>query len=151
MSKKNLARLRRARQTRLKIREVAEARLTVHRTNAHIYAPITSAAGDKVLYVVAQHLARHIREVDFVARFGGEEFAMLLLGTRPDDALKVCNGLRERIAQLNFHYRHKPIPVTLSCGIASFDGDDTPETVFERADLAMYRAKREGRNLCVLG
>ena len=49
MSKKNLSRLRRARQTRLKIREVGAARLTVHRTNAHIYAQITSPAGDKVL------------------------------------------------------------------------------------------------------
>jgi large subunit ribosomal protein L18 len=49
MSKKNLARLRRARQTRLKIREVGAARLTVHRTNTHIYAQITSPSGDKVL------------------------------------------------------------------------------------------------------
>jgi large subunit ribosomal protein L18 len=49
MSKKNLARLRRARQTRLKIREVGAARLTVHRTNAHIYAQVTSPFGDKVL------------------------------------------------------------------------------------------------------
>jgi diguanylate cyclase len=109
------------------------------------------AAGDKVLYVVAQHLARQIREVDFVARYGGEEFAMLLIGTRPEDALRVCNGLRERIARLNFHFRQKPIPVTVSCGIASFEGEDTPESVFERADLAMYRAKHEGRNACVLG
>ena len=49
MSAKNLARLRRARQTRIRILETAEARLTVHRTNAHIYAQITSPAGDKVL------------------------------------------------------------------------------------------------------
>ena len=49
MSEKNLSRLRRARQTRLRIREVGTVRLTVHRTNAHIYAQITSAAGDKVL------------------------------------------------------------------------------------------------------
>jgi large subunit ribosomal protein L18 len=49
MSRKNLARLRRARQTRLKIREVGAARLTVHRTNTHIYAQITSPSGDKVL------------------------------------------------------------------------------------------------------
>ena len=49
MSEKNLSRLRRARQTRLKIREVGAVRLTVHRTNAHIYAQITSPAGDKVL------------------------------------------------------------------------------------------------------
>jgi large subunit ribosomal protein L18 len=49
MSDKNLSRLRRARQTRLKIREVGAVRLTVHRTNGHIYAQITSPAGDKVL------------------------------------------------------------------------------------------------------
>jgi large subunit ribosomal protein L18 len=49
MSAKNLSRLRRARQTRLRIREVGTVRLTVHRTNAHIYAQITSPAGDKVL------------------------------------------------------------------------------------------------------
>jgi large subunit ribosomal protein L18 len=49
MSDKNLSRLRRARQTRLRIREVGAVRLTVHRTNAHIYAQITSPAGDKVL------------------------------------------------------------------------------------------------------
>ena len=49
MSEKNLARLRRARQTRLKIREVGAVRLTVHRTNSHIYAQITSAQGDKVI------------------------------------------------------------------------------------------------------
>jgi diguanylate cyclase len=109
------------------------------------------AAGDKVLYVVAQHLARQVREIDFVARYGGEEFAMLLIGTRPDDALRVCNGLRERIAKLNFHFRQKPIPVTVSCGISGFDGEDTIESVFERADMAMYRAKREGRNACLVG
>ena len=49
MSPKDIARVRRARQTRLKIREVGAVRLTVHRTNAHIYAQITTAAGDKVL------------------------------------------------------------------------------------------------------
>jgi large subunit ribosomal protein L18 len=49
MNKKDIARVRRARQTRLKIREVAEVRLTVHRTNTHIYAQITTASGDKVL------------------------------------------------------------------------------------------------------
>jgi len=49
MSAKNIARLRRAKQTRLRIREIGAVRLTVHRTNGHIYAQITSAAGDKVL------------------------------------------------------------------------------------------------------
>ncbi len=60
MSKKNLARLRRARQTRLKIAEVGAARLTVHRTNAHIYAQITSPSGDKVL-ATASSLEKDLR------------------------------------------------------------------------------------------
>ncbi len=109
------------------------------------------AAGDKVLHVVAQYLAKQIREVDFVARYGGEEFAMLLIGAAPEDAMRVCEHMRERIAKLNFHFRQKPIPVTVSCGIASFAGGDSAESVFERADGAMYRAKREGRNLCIMG
>jgi diguanylate cyclase len=109
------------------------------------------SAGDKVLYVVAQHLARGVREIDFVSRYGGEEFTMLLLGTRPEDAVRVCEALRERVAKLNFHFRQKPIMVTLSCGIATFGEDDTPESVLERADLAMYEAKRNGRNACRVG
>jgi|SRR3954462_2596245 large subunit ribosomal protein L18 len=60
MSDKNIARLRRARQTRLKIREVGAARLTVHRSNAHIYAQITSPAGDKVV-VSASSLEKDLR------------------------------------------------------------------------------------------
>jgi large subunit ribosomal protein L18 len=60
MSDKNLARLRRARQTRLKIREIGAVRLTVHRTNAHIYAQITSPAGDKVL-AAASSLEKDVR------------------------------------------------------------------------------------------
>jgi len=60
MSEKNLARLRRARQTRLKIRDVGAVRLTVHRSNAHIYAQITSAAGDKIL-ATASTLEKDLR------------------------------------------------------------------------------------------
>ena len=60
MSAKNLSRLRRARQTRLKIREVGAARLTVHRTNAHIYAQITSPAGDRV-FATASSLDKDLR------------------------------------------------------------------------------------------
>ena len=60
MSKKNLSRLRRARQTRIRIRDNAAVRLTVHRTNAHIYAQITSPAGDKVL-ATASSVEKEVR------------------------------------------------------------------------------------------
>jgi large subunit ribosomal protein L18 len=78
MSVKNLARLRRARQTRLKIREVASARLTVHRTNAHIYAQITSPAGDKVL-ATASTLEKDLRAQ---LKHGGNRKAAELIGAR---------------------------------------------------------------------
>ena len=78
MSKKNLARLRRARQTRLKIREVGAARLTVHRTNAHIYAQLTSPAGDKVL-ATASTLEKDVRGQ---LKSGGNRKAAELVGSR---------------------------------------------------------------------
>ena len=76
MSEKNLARLRRARQTRLRIREVGAARLTVHRSNAHIYAQITSAGGDKVL-VTASTLDKDLRGQ---LKSGGNRKAAELVG-----------------------------------------------------------------------
>ena len=78
MSEKNLARLRRARQTRLKIREVGAVRLTVHRSNSHIYAQITSPAGDKVL-VTASTLEKDVRGQ---VKAGGNRKAAELVGSR---------------------------------------------------------------------
>ena len=78
MSEKNLARLRRARQTRHKIREVGAVRLTVHRTNAHIYAQITSAAGDKVL-ASASTIEKDLRSQ---IKHGGNAKAAELVGKR---------------------------------------------------------------------
>ena len=78
MSEKNIARLRRARQTRLKIREVGAVRLTVHLTNGHIYAQITSPAGDKVL-VSASSLEKELRSQ---IKNGGNRKAAELIGQR---------------------------------------------------------------------
>jgi len=78
MSDKNIARLRRARQTRLKIREIGTARLTVHRTNGHIYALITSAAGDKVL-ATASTLEKDVRGQ---LKNGGNRKAAEIVGSR---------------------------------------------------------------------
>jgi large subunit ribosomal protein L18 len=78
MSEKNLSRLRRARQTRLRIREVGTVRLTVHRTNAHIYAQITSAAGDKVL-ATASSVDKELRGQ---LKNGGNRKAAEAVGTR---------------------------------------------------------------------
>jgi large subunit ribosomal protein L18 len=78
MSAKNLARVRRARQTRLRIREVGTVRLTVHRTNTHIYAQITSPAGDKVL-AAASTVEKEVRSQ---LKHGGNRKAAELVGQR---------------------------------------------------------------------
>jgi diguanylate cyclase len=106
------------------------------------------SAGDKVLRVIAQHLAQHVRGTDFVARYGGEEFVMILSGTEAAQASATADKIRAGIEKLGFHFHNKPVAVTASCGITTFRGDDTPETIFDRADRALYRAKDGGRNCC---
>jgi diguanylate cyclase len=108
-------------------------------------------AGDKVLRVIGQHLARHIRDTDFVGRYGGEEFVMLLVGTGAEEARVVADKIRIELAQLGFHFHDAPVAVTASCGITEFSGVDTPDTIFDRADRALYKAKQAGRNCCVVG
>ncbi len=108
-------------------------------------------AGDKVLKTVAQLLNKRIRQTDFLARFGGEEFVMLLPGTKEEETLRLVNELREQVAQCGFHFQGEAVPITMSCGVSSFKKeDDTLSAVFERADQALYRAKENGRNQCVV-
>jgi len=107
-------------------------------------------AGDKVLRVVAKILLRGIRETDFVARYGGEEFVVLMPETDIERALMVMEKLRQTIEKSPFNFRGEPVSVTMSFGISCFGPQDQPDSVFERADKALYRAKGEGRNRCVV-
>lgn len=106
-------------------------------------------AGDRVLQEVAKCFAARIRATDVLARFGGEEFVMLLVGTQMAEATKVANELRESVHGLRFHFRDTPVKVTTSCGMTELRDGDTAETVFDRADAALYKAKDGGRNMCV--
>lgn len=103
-------------------------------------------AGDKVLATIARQIEGQIRECDILCRYGGEEFVLLLPETAVDDAMGLLEKLRIYIAECNFHYQQTPVPVTMSCGVAEFHKDDNIEEVFDRADQAMYLAKRSGRN-----
>lgn len=107
-------------------------------------------AGDKVIRTVAQVLHKRVRETDFAARYGGEEFVMLLSGAAGHEALAVAEGIRQEIQALGFHFRGDRVPITISAGIATFAEGDTPESVFDSADRALYEAKNSGRNRCVL-
>lgn len=105
-------------------------------------------AGDRTLTLVAQLILNNCRETDFVARFGGEEFVMLLPNTHSEQALEVAETIRTIIANSGFNHNGESIKLTISCGISEFSEGDEYGTVFERADEALYQSKEQGRNKC---
>lgn len=107
------------------------------------------AAGDKVLKAIAKVLSSSIRETDFIARFGGEEFVVLMPETSIDAAESVANKLRQTIESCEFHFKDQRVVITASCGIAEIKHNESEEQLFERADSALYQAKETGRNKCV--
>jgi diguanylate cyclase len=106
-------------------------------------------AGDRVLQSVAGCFTAALRSTDFVARIGGEEFAVLLSGLELAEAVGVANQVRTAVEGLRFHFRGTPVRVTVSCGITELHPDDVLEAAFDRVDAALYRAKHGGKNLCV--
>lgn len=102
--------------------------------------------GDLTLKKIAGLLKERLRTNDFIARYGGEEFTVILNHTTLEDALKVGEDVREFIHNASFSYKQQKIPVTISIGISFFVADDDSNTVFERADAALYFAKESGRN-----
>jgi diguanylate cyclase len=106
------------------------------------------SAGDNVLKILGNLLHKHTRKSDFIARFGGEEFMLLLPETDIQTAFEVAEKLRQRIADAKFLYRGQPVPVTMSCGLAECVVGDTQESIYRRADAALYEAKQAGRNCC---
>lgn len=110
-------------------------------------------AGDEVLHEVAALLQRCTRTVDFVARYGGEEFVVVLPETTSTGAMAFAERVRERIERHSFLGTDRGgAKLTTSIGVATFPspGVDTVETLFAKADEALYRAKEQGRNrVCV--
>ncbi|PCK01274.1 MAG: GGDEF domain-containing protein [Alteromonadaceae bacterium] len=107
-------------------------------------------AGDKVLRLIAKLVAKRLRKVDFAARYGGEEFVILMPETKPEQAFGVLDKIRAIIGKTPFRFKDDPVQITLSFGLAQFAKGDSVESVFERADKALYKAKNSGRNRCVI-
>src|ERR1700728_677461 len=109
-------------------------------------------AGDEVLRDFALRIKRSIRGIDLACRYGGEEFVLVMPETHMAVAAMVAERLRRRIAAEPFAIQQgsRVVPVTISIGIAALRGkDDTAASVLKRADQALYRAKRDGRNRVV--
>ena len=106
-------------------------------------------AGDIVLRTVAGKCISKIRSSDFFCRYGGEEFALILPESNLSAAITVAESLRESIERCSFQYGDKTVPITISCGLAEFKGKDNLDSIFKRADKALYKAKDSGRNCCI--
>jgi diguanylate cyclase len=103
-------------------------------------------AGDKVLKIIANVLRKRLRPNDFIARFGGEEFVLLMPDSSLSDALAVGEVLRAAIAACPFHFKGEPVTITVSMGVAQLQPSERSELALKRADEALYRAKAAGRN-----
>ena len=106
-------------------------------------------AGDAVLKGIAEVFRAQLRHYDIPARFGGEEFSILLPETPPEQALEIAERIRRAVAQRTFDVdtSSEPIRATVSIGVAGYpkNGTDANELIHQ-ADLAVYRAKLQGRN-----
>jgi len=107
-------------------------------------------AGDKALSLLARVMKSNVRDNDFLARHGGEEFVLILPETDLYAAFSVGEKLRKAVFATPFHHRGKRVPLSMSEGITMTREGDDPDKVFERADAAMYDAKQQGRNRCVI-
>ena len=112
----------------------------------HINDKYGHRAGDKALRIIANQLLKTTRETDLIARYGGDEFVLLLPETTDTGAMRIAEKLLDAIESCAFHFREKKVTITISCGISEFREGDSPADAFERADQALYKSKHEGRN-----
>ncbi len=107
-------------------------------------------AGDQLLRHFAQRCLTASRATDLVGRYGGEEFVLLLSETNLEAARLIGERLRQFIMNTPFETDAGEISITSSIGIAEAGKQDTLETLIERADTALYKAKKLGRNQVVI-
>lgn len=108
-------------------------------------------AGDEALKALANHVRRSLRPVDAVARFGGEEFVVLLPGTPVEEAQQVLTRLQRQLSASLFMHENKEVFVTFSAGVTAYRSGEGLEEALERADEALYEAKRSGKNRTCVG
>lgn len=115
----------------------------INDTHGHI-------AGDLILKDLADVLREITRTYDVIGRFGGEEFIVMMLETNKTDSVQAAERIRKAVEEHSFIYEKIEIPVTISIGVAQWEGEKTPSELIEKADKKLYEAKNSGRNrICV--
>jgi len=105
--------------------------------------------GDQVLIALAQSVETRVRRVDFFARIGGEEFALVLSNTDISTAQPLLNDIRLKLAAILFS-EHPEYKLSVSFGCAEINSSDNVRTLYKRADKALYLAKQQGRGRCAV-
>ena len=108
------------------------------------------AAGDDLLMRIALLIQQRLRDQDIICRIGGDEFALILRGCSPSDAMTIAEELRDSISSFDFEWQGRIFSIGASIGMAYIDGTHTdPSEILITADAACYEAKRNGRNRVV--
>ncbi|WP_437224282.1 GGDEF domain-containing protein [Planctomicrobium sp. SH661] len=104
-------------------------------------------AGDAVLRVVSRKMQDFFGNKAMVARYGGEEFGIVLPNCRLSDADRLAEACRLTIKETGCEFRERRFSVTISCGVTEANSSDTPDSLTQRADMALYTAKKMGRDM----
>lgn len=104
-------------------------------------------AGDEALLHLVRVVKETLRPMDIIARFGGEEFVIILPDAGLDEAITVMTRLQRELTRKFFLYKNQRVLITFSAGVALREPGEMPNSMIERADKAVYKAKEAGRNL----
>ncbi len=102
--------------------------------------------GDRVIREISRKIRNSIRQIDIPARYGGDEFAVILPNTSLIDAVVVAERMVEAVNNSPLHHKDNQIKLSISVGLGQYNADTNPEEITSRSDLALYMAKKSGKN-----
>jgi diguanylate cyclase (GGDEF)-like protein len=104
------------------------------------------ATGDKVLSGLGQLLSRSLRTTDYIGRYGGEEFMIVLVGASPEESIEKLNAIKDAFSAIDFEFNDTVFRATFSIGLADLAENNSLPHAINQADQALYASKVGGRN-----